>query len=680
MATPSLAMIPSGYKEEKLYSFLPVPSYSEELVTNGDFATDSDWNKYGSFTISGGVASASSNGALTQASIFQSNKRYTVSFDLISNGQQLNLWVNGTQLVFASSLNSGSYTYDVLATISGSLYFEATSSFIGSIDNVSVKEVLVSDGDFTFSRGSNATRVNKDGLIESMPLDYGSELITNGGFDTNNDWNNTNASVTNGVASFNAVSGQESALFQQNVATSIPSGTLHAFTYTVISNNLQGSGAFYVGYKTVNECIQESGIPTTVGTHTIYNNSIGTGTGFSLHTSVGFNSGSLVIDNISVKEVTGGYNKPRLDYSDSSCPSLLLEPQRTNLLTYSEDFVNSYWTKSGSSVVSGVVSPDGTNNAFKLVNNSSNGLHSLIGSNVSSSNTDYSLSLFVKAEEINKIGVRDAITGLYLTYDISTDTVIESNVASYNISKLTNGWNRVSIVFQGSGSAIIQPKIYLLNDSYVSGNPQTYSYTGNGTDGLYIWGAQLEEGSYSTSLIKTNGSSATRLQDECDNAGDSSTFNSEEGVLFAEISALADDGTYRLMSIEDASNSFIYLGYKDTSNVVRARMEVGGVTSFNMEYVLSDETEFNKVAVKWKVNDFALWVNGVEVETDTSGGSFNTDTLNKLSFNRNSSSSFLGKTKDLRVYNTALTDLELEGISSWESFIAMANGQNYTIK
>ena len=44
------------------------------------------------------------------------------------------------------------------------------------------------DGDFTFSRGSNATRVNKDGLIETMPLELGSELITNGGFDTDSDW------------------------------------------------------------------------------------------------------------------------------------------------------------------------------------------------------------------------------------------------------------------------------------------------------------------------------------------------------------------------------------------------------------------------------------------------------------------------------------------------------------
>ena len=383
---------------------------------------------------------------------------------------------------------------------------------------------------------------------------------------------------------------------------------------------------------------------------------------------------------------TVGDNIPRIDYLDNSKGALLLEPQRTNLITYSEDFVNSYWTKSGSSVVSGVVSPDGTNNAYKLVNNSSNGLHSLIGSNVSSSNTDYSLSLFVKAEEVNKIGVRDAITGLYLTYDISTDTVIESNVVSYNISKLTNGWNRVSIVFQGSGSAIIQPKIYLLNDSYISGNPQSYSYTGNGTDGLYIWGAQLEEGSYSTSLIKTNGSSATRLQDECDDAGDSSTFSDSEGVLFAEIKGFISSDTVepnRYITLTDGtSNERVALLLGGNNNQLRAII-YSSTQSVNLSFTtsLTEVKQFNKLAIKYKSGDYAFFLNGVKIGSSTETNIFSANTLNDCSFDvGGGTQQFRGNVKDVRVYNTALTDLEIEGISSWESFIAMANGQNYTIK
>ena len=134
--------------------------------------------------------------------------------------------------------------------------------------------------------------------------DTGKELITDGDFASSTYWGGTNAAVASGVATFTGTSGQESTLFQQNIAIVTTSGTLHALTYTVVSNSLQGSAAFYAGYKTNNECIQKQFLPMTVGTHTVYANSVGTGNGFSLHTSVGFTSGTLVIDNVSVYAVT----------------------------------------------------------------------------------------------------------------------------------------------------------------------------------------------------------------------------------------------------------------------------------------------------------------------------------------------------------------------------------------
>ena len=134
--------------------------------------------------------------------------------------------------------------------------------------------------------------------------DTGKELITDGDFASSTYWGGTNAAVASGVATFTGTSGQESTLFQQNIAIVTTSGTLHALTYTVVSNNLQGSAAFYAGFKTNNECIQKQFLPMTVGTHTVYANSVGTGNGFSLHTSVGFTSGTLVIDNVSVYAVT----------------------------------------------------------------------------------------------------------------------------------------------------------------------------------------------------------------------------------------------------------------------------------------------------------------------------------------------------------------------------------------
>jgi hypothetical protein len=202
---------------------------------------------------------------------------------------------------------------------------------------------------------------------------------------------------------------------------------------------------------------------------------------------------------------------------------------------------------------------------------------------------------------------------------------------------------------------------------------------------IYIWGAQLEVGSYPTSYIPSNsGSSTTRSADVCNNAGTSATFNDSEGVLFAEIAALADDLTYRLISIEstsDAANNFIYLGYNNSSNTVRTRMEVAGSAVTDMQFILSDETQFNKCAVKWKQNDFALWVNGVEVATDSYGSTFSSNTLNRLSFNRNSNLEFEGKTKQLMTFNEALSDEELSDLTGQVnlSFNNLATFYNYTI-
>ena len=185
----------------------------------------------------------------------------------------------------------------------------------------------------------------------------------------------------------------------------------------------------------------------------------------------------------------------------------------------------------------------------------------------------------------------------------------------------------------------------------------------NNTDGLYIWGAQAEVGAYPTSYIPTNGAASTRLQDIANNSGNSDLINSTEGVLYAEIAALANDGTYRIFSLSDGTtNERVYIQYTSASNTVSAVVKKGGVTQANKGYVLSDETDFAKVAFKFKQNDFALWVNGIEVGTDTSG---NTPTgLSELAFDdADGGNKFYGKTKALAVFKEALTDTELQALT-----------------
>ena len=197
---------------------------------------------------------------------------------------------------------------------------------------------------------------------------------------------------------------------------------------------------------------------------------------------------------------------------------------------------------------------------------------------------------------------------------------------------------------------------------------------------MLIYGAQLEQGSYATSYIPTSGSTATRSADFCINSGTSAEFNDSEGVLFAEISALADDLTYRGISIGDGTASnVVRIYYENVSNRFTANIKYAGVSQATMIYTFTDITINSKISVKYKENDFALWVNGFEVETDTSGS---TPTgLDVLQFDTGTGGDdFYGNTKQLMTFKTALTDSELETLTSWDSFNAMATGQLYTIE
>ena len=165
----SLVMIPSAYKDGRLYSIRPVPEYGAELVTNGGFDTDSDWNKNSNWTISGGTANCDGTNSndLNQAqNIGVIGKSYKITFTITAISQgSIAVRIGSGATAYYTSV--GTHSEIVTATTTDRIRVSVLGSAIASIDNVSVKEVLV-NGDFTFSRGSNlaATRVDVNGLIE----------------------------------------------------------------------------------------------------------------------------------------------------------------------------------------------------------------------------------------------------------------------------------------------------------------------------------------------------------------------------------------------------------------------------------------------------------------------------------------------------------------------------------
>jgi hypothetical protein len=368
-------------------------------------------------------------------------------------------------------------------------------------------------------------------------------------------------------------------------------------------------------------------------------------------------------------------NYPMIDGVVKGCPHHILEPQRTNLVQYSEDFSQSYWTKSGLlATTSGQLSPKGDLSAFKLVEDTSNGLHRIQMQNQSGSgNIVY--SIFAKYESKEIIYIQQPWSSNNAWFNIKQGIVLSSVNCIASIENQGNGWYKCAVVATNVSSG--------LNGFYfgLSNQDGSFTYSGNGTSSASFWGAQIEQGSYPTSYIPTNGTAVTRSAETAYGSGDASTFNDSEGVLMAEISALANDLTNRYIVLGTTSNN-VYIRYQNSSNSLRCNVTVNGSSQFIAIFNLDDETINSKISVKYKENDFSLYVNGFKLKTDLGGSTFTNGTLTELAFDNGLSNQFpfYGNTKQIQYYDSALTDSELETLTSWVSFQDMAEGQLYTIE
>jgi len=370
-----------------------------------------------------------------------------------------------------------------------------------------------------------------------------------------------------------------------------------------------------------------------------------------------------------VSDTSSRLNYDLLNGKVVNCPHYLLEPASTNLITYSNNITQ--WISSGNTVSPNVItSPDGGLNGGKvIVNNGTTGANIRPMAGVAAtSGLNYVFSVFVKAGEFDKINLdfSNAVFGSAgATFNLTSGIVIGFDAVnvSQGIENYGNGWYRCYVVATaiatGSGALILR----------LDANG-----AGDGVKGLYVYGAQFEQGSYLTSYIPTNGQSGgvTRAAETANGSGDAATFNDSEGVLMAEISGLSDDLTYRSISIGDGSG-VINLFYSNVSNTIVASSS-GGALIIKQ---LSDITNFNKVIFKYKQNDFSLWVNGFEIGTDTSGTTGNA--LTTLSFDNNAGGSkWYGSAKQIQYFDSALTDAQLETLTSWTSLQEMITSQLYT--
>jgi hypothetical protein len=353
-------------------------------------------------------------------------------------------------------------------------------------------------------------------------------------------------------------------------------------------------------------------------------------------------------------------NKPRIDFLNDSNGALLLEPNRMNLITYSEAFDNGIWTTSGVSVTSGTISPDGTANAFKLVESSTSAIHYIKTANITVSNsTTYTMSFFAKKGERN-IAVRDGSSDSFVSIDLTNNLVLDSLGLSTSIELISNGWYRIDVSYL-STSTICAFQLITLSPSYTSGSPWS-SYTGDGTSGVYIYGAQLELGSYATSYIPTQGATATRVAETCSQTPPSGIIGQTEGTILLDFEFIAPDGVKVLFNLDGNANNkrieFWMNGYVLNGFI-------GGSVNIPIGNITITEGRYKAAIAYNELGNQAFYVNGVQIGISTTP--YTISNLDNLRFNVWNESSNLKtsiKTKDIKLYNTRLSNTELQQLTT----------------
>jgi hypothetical protein len=346
-------------------------------------------------------------------------------------------------------------------------------------------------------------------------------------------------------------------------------------------------------------------------------------------------------------------NKPRIDFLNDSNGALLLEPTRTNSITYSNDFSQSIYGKNDLTITANQgISPDGTQNANLLVPNAA------VGNRYLSNNTGSNLKIntvFLKKKELRYVKVGNAQSVVLVDLEngtISADSVSTNN---FTIENYGNGWYRVSCY----NTLDVNLQIQILFGVDGSGS----NIATNGTDGVYIYGFEIQNGSYATSYIPTQGATATRVAEICNQTPPSGIIGQTEGSVYVEVNiSNTTSKTIFALDTGSASNFIILDTSSSLSPKILVRQSSGSfpsiITGTTMNYGV------NKIAFCYKSGDYAMYVNGTLSGTSASA-TFPSGVLSQITVGANPNYGFLSDSvNDFKLYNTRLSNAELQALTS----------------
>ena len=570
-----------------------------------------------------------------------------------------------------------------------------------------VYSVVPSDGsgDLSFTRASNGTRINSAGLVEVCPWNL---LEQSNNFSISASWLNDGTTETGGQAGYDGTNNAwllipstidtyhtiKNSFSEIGVVTYSVYAKAQTYNGILFFSGQSGNGKFFnlsngtlgdnFGTGLISSSIESVGNGWYRCSMTVNRTAAGTfeilvsSDGISTYSFAGNGTGGVFIQNAQANigstakpyfPTTDRLNVPRLTYQNGGggCPSLLLEKQSTNLILQSEVFDNASWTKADVTVTANAItSPDGTQNADKLIESATTASHYISQASATSASV-VTTSVFLKQSELRYAVVFISNTvnkNFAVLFDLQLGVVVTNftSISSYaaptssSIENYGNGWFRCIVTatdtFTNASCAVALNR---------SGADSGFIYTGDGTSGFYIWGAQLEASSYPTSLINTTSSSATRVADACFKTGISSLIGQTEGTIFVDVENNETEGACIISTnAGGGSGSHIYLGQNNNNLALYIRDAFTySVIDANIASIIGRK----KIALAYGASFARIYMNGTQIYNSTSA--VIPSGLDRIEMN-NFVSTDIGSVKfnEVVYFQTKLTNAELASLTT----------------
>jgi hypothetical protein len=543
-------------------------------------------------------------------------------------------------------------------------------------------------GDFTFSGGDGGTRVNQQGYIEQTPanlLIY-SEDLSNGVWIKQNSPTVTSNTVLapNGTLTADTVI-LSTGKYVYQVISLVAGQTYTLSAYIRVSSgtntfkfNIFGSGNNFTSstITATSEWQRFSFTFTAVATgntgmYPLIVDGLAGGTFYVWGSMINIGSTARPY-----QPTTDRLNYPRITYQNGK-GALLSELQRTNQLLYSNKFDEIVWNKTNVGVTaSATISPDGTNNAWKLVPNTSVGAQFVLQNSSVTSGTRYVQTVFAKAGEYQwlQFAPSTGFASSYVNFNLANGTV-GTNTSGFlaTITPFKDGWYRCSLACTstntGTGRIVIAP---IQSDS----QGRLPAWAGDGTSGIYIYGAQLESGghpsivvniNYPTSYIPTTSATVSRPGDVAIDSSVSSLVSQNDGTLYISGVSLNFQQEFMALSPNGFNTSNMVIFYQ-TSGVLRAQCIANSSTIIIGNLTIPVGNYF-KAAIRYKNGDSAVYINGQQRAANSTAFSF-TSTLNRINIQSNRYFFALPGSHELSTvatYTTGLTNTQLAELTTIHS-------------